>query len=68
MKLPPQAPAVVRETYSWQARPPAPSANGLLPAINCGTAIPCGPINGQEWCCDADLSCGTVEPYTCDGN
>ncbi len=73
MKLPIQAPAVVRETYSWQARRTGQQHDDILPAeVSCAVDYVCkedeasGTINssGPNYgaCCDngygaADGSC-----------
>jgi len=59
MKLPLQAPPVIRETYTWQARPTTSQPSALLPAgICCAPKKYCSD-NTHEWCCDPNLNCGT---------
>jgi hypothetical protein len=65
MKLPWQAPSVVREAYSWSARSHGQAPNGLLPAnICCGTGKACSD-GTHEWCCAANQTCGSYTGTKC---
>jgi hypothetical protein len=61
MKLPLQAPAVVRDRFSSLARTHGQSLNALLPAaISCGGHKLCGQ-DDSEWCCCLHQACGTLD-------
>jgi hypothetical protein len=61
MKLPIQAPAVVRDTRPWQVSHAAQGEDGLQPSHlkSCtGTDKTCYDSNGYDFCCTKDQCCG----------
>jgi hypothetical protein len=57
MKLPIQAPAIVRETHLWQVSQAANRENGLQPSCD-PTDRTCYDSNGTEFCCASIQCCG----------